>query len=285
MADRTWTRAVLTTAFTLFLCSLCVLAMAGKAHIVIGRGLGGMNSVTITGAEPNQPVSVNQVDRNGVSTQADSTSPSNTTDASGNADKFDIEAVGAASLTITIGSEVFTGITQTGDFAAADVKPVNGPTLDDFGPLPFGGKSSFFEFEGNTVNLLSLINTSNAHPFDFTGLVVYSGLDMDFFNSIEFASPAAIASGTLFSDVLAEEEQLTIPISGGSPAILTFSAPGKTNTYNLIVGTARPILSNNTFGPDVGFAFAGSAVPEPGTLALLGGLVVPGLMLLRRRRA
>jgi hypothetical protein len=74
--------------------------------------------------------------------------------------------------------------------------------------------------------------------------------------------------------------------SGGGGGISGSSAGGGGGSYLDASFTDVTFGLNGTGNGSVNFSLVqGSAVPEPGTFALLGGMAVPGLLLLRRRRA
>jgi hypothetical protein len=196
--------------------------------------------------------------------------------------------IGASSVDITIAAEHFRGITTTGNYTSAEQVAGAPKVFGTFDGLPFDFLGSFVDVGGTLFGQLQLFNNSTQFAFDFTSLDVYTGLDLSFFNSTDFASASAIASGALAYDFIAlNGGGASIPLAGGAASsILTFPAgPLASDRYILLTGNARPILGPGQFGTPTEFAIAAAAVPEPSTLMLLitgvAGMIGYGL----RRKA
>ncbi len=151
--------------------------------------------------------------------------------------------------------------------------------------LPFDFTNSVFVPVGTDLHdQFTLINLSPDTPYAFTSLIIYQDLDLAFFHPASFDSPSAIASGVLAEDLTGDPLGVA-PSAGLSDPTLTFSiGPVRPDRYDLLVGTAAPILPDGSLGSPIGFAVGRTAVPEPGALGLLASLTVPGAIFLLRRR-
>jgi hypothetical protein len=164
--------------------------------------------------------------------------------------------------------------------------------------LPFTPSyATYADDQGTNVGQLTLVNTSTSFPYDFTSLLVYKNLDVAFFDSTQFDSATAIASGTLAIDALAQLGVMQIPVAGleslPEPSqtfpLMVLPLAGVTpNTYILAVGNARPILADGSFGPSTLFSVGielTPEVPEPARLPVWLIMTTFACAGIRRRRA
>jgi hypothetical protein len=191
-------------------------------------------------------------------------------------------------------------ITTSGTYTSAqEQKALFEPGESRFAGLPFD--QSYFAYEdisGGLQGQLALINSSTTAAYNFSSLSIYTDLDTSFFNSSDFDSTAAIASGHLALDAVAAMGvgAVQIPLNG----LQSLPEPSQTfpildfplgsvepDTYVLVTGTASPILSDGSFGPGTTFSFAIAPIPEPSSLMLLCSVsVLIGLLsYFRQRRA
>jgi hypothetical protein len=131
-----------------------------------------------------------------------------------------------------------------------------------------------------------LLNNTSSTPYEFTKLMVYTGLPLSDFGTPNFDSLSVIAQGTLAYNFLPGGTTALIPQAGPEPAgALTLPAFSfNPSGYTLLVGQAEQMFSDGSLGSPVSFSFAGAAVPEPATntlLAIGGGLL--GLRSFTRR--
>jgi hypothetical protein len=143
--------------------------------------------------------------------------------------------------------------------------------LDGSGMGVFASTGLFFftGLDGELVDQFNLTNSSGS-AFEITSLQLYENLNPAFFSAGDFFSGAAIASGSLSEDVNAEDGNWTL----NAGDLLMFDIdPAPSQGYELLVGSARQVLPDGSLGLPFSFAFA-NAVPEPGSLPLLGGAVL-----------
>ncbi|WP_447984687.1 hypothetical protein [Nitrospira sp. Nam74] len=153
--------------------------------------------------------------------------------------------------------------------------------------LPFTVRPFVFTDAGNVYAQFSITNTSTQFGYDLTALKLYTDVSGAFFHDTTFNLPAAIATGTLAHDYIAENGgSLAIPVAGqGVSSQIVFSAPYSSRSgYELLIGTARPIFPDGTFGAPQDFSI--TAVPEPTSAMLVGSgvLVLVASLSLRMRR-
>lgn len=139
------------------------------------------------------------------------------------------------------------------------------------------GTGLFTEFD--------LTSSNTNYPYEVTSASIYDGLNSTFLQPGIFDSPAAIASGML----AAEFTDSLIPAASGDadPAVSFTVGPVDSSGYELLVATLAPIIdpSSGALGTPEIFDIAAQAlpVPEPPTLAAMGGAMIL-LALVRQRR-
>ena len=144
--------------------------------------------------------------------------------------------------------------------------------------------SVFFAGLVGLVDQFSVVNSSTAFAYEFSLLEVYQGLDPVFFTQAAFDSPAALASGFLFEDVLAANGGLRIDEDSdvGIPVITIPVEPVSRSGYQLLLATARPVLEDGSLGLPVSFSLASTPVPEPSSRVLVA-IGMAGLLALAWR--
>ena len=111
-----------------------------------------------------------------------------------------------------------------------------------------------------------LVNTG-IDAYSITGLLLFTGLDLTYFNMTNFNSAQAIGSGTLYENVISQTgTPLTIP-SGGTLEF-SFGAVSPA-TYSMLSATVQEILPGGGLGAVQNLALASSAVPEPYSQSLV----------------
>ncbi len=171
------------------------------------------------------------------------------------------------------GADTFPGISISGTYYSEEQEEEREFGHDEDFPDLQASSMSYFFHGGTLFAQFELFNNSSVLAYDFTAMQIYDGLDLAFFNSVDFASPAAIASGVLALDVLAVTSFARLPRVDPDPlsfSSLVLSVPGIDPTgYQLVVGFARPISLSGEVGEPAHFAFA-TTVPGPPSLILLG---------------
>ena len=196
----------------------------------------------------------------------------------------------AAKGKVTIGGETWSGLLVNGVINRGiqsddEKKPKGG--IKDF-PVDFDGSYDSLLPElprdGFSFNTFTLVN-SGENGYQIDSLQIFSGLDLIYFTPANFATPAAISSGVLYDDVIADT---------GGP--ITISPEGQTislsanlvadDTYTLLHGTVQEILGSGELGPLEAVNIAATAIPEPSTWAMmLLGFVGLGYAGFRKARA
>jgi hypothetical protein len=154
--------------------------------------------------------------------------------------------------------------------------------------VPFSFQAFGVSGLGPAYEQFVLTNTSTQNAYQLSSLQIYTGLNLSYFNLENYASPAAIATGTLDSDIVANlGHPAIVPVAGlQADPLLTFSTlPVDPRSYELLIGTAQAIESDGSLGPPIDFAFA-ATVPEPWSIILLApAMLLLGRICLARRRA
>jgi hypothetical protein len=237
---------------------------------ITGNFRNGISDITITDGK-NKDVKITVNEPGGT----DGTIASGTTDNVGGYSSGDLAGLtaGASSVDIEVGGEHFKGVTKDGIYTSEEQKKKAKGLQATFNELPFDFFGSFVTFEGDLFGQLQLMNNSTEFAFDFSSLILFTGLDLSFFNPIEYASISAMASGTMAYDFLSlNGGEASIPLAGGSASpILTFpTGPLSYDKYILLAGTARPIIGQDQYGDEIMFTVAAANVPEPASIVLFG---------------
>jgi hypothetical protein len=194
---------------------------------------------------------------------------------------------------VVIGGESWGNITESGTYRSKEEKEQSNNSsvkVKGFDVLPFDGLDSFFpDSHGNLFDELTVENSS-ASGYDVSSLKLYMGLNPSFFTQSLFDSAAALASGVLVKDLIANlGEDTEIPATGDPFLLpdLTVSNPVTLPGYLLLIGQARQELPGGGLGPSMSFSIASLEIPEPDSLTLLvdGLILLGGLAASRRTRS
>ena len=181
-------------------------------------------------------------------------------------------------LEIQVGNRVVKGLKEAGvnTYCSAIVAAAGGGAGPEGAPASFenlngielgGTRFEAFRIGDAHYTQITLVNSNTAYAYDFTVFRVYKGLDRMFLNSTDFYSGAAVGSGALDYDFLAEPDGPTfrIPFAGGvADPLITIPITGTDPLgYDLIVGRARTLDTAGMFGSEVDFAIAFARGPRP----------------------
>jgi hypothetical protein len=253
-----------------------VTALTTSAYVLASTGDTGVVT-TITGGPANTNITLTSAD--GVAAYTFKT------DASGNAttpgilkEPFSVnQAKGVLTLTYTDSKGVtqtfFTkeGVTAAGKGLTSKEEGGKSTALlfirDDSGVSAFASTSVFFDQggDGALTDQFDLTNSSS-NSYLITSLDLYQNLSTSFFSQAAFDTPAAIASGTLFDDIVADGG--TFSLGPGGELMLAIT-PLNLTGYDLLTGTAQLENPNGSLGAPFTFSFA-DVTPEPPTGVLLG---------------
>lgn len=178
------------------------------------------------------------------------------------------------SLRIVGDMETWEGITKTGAYKSEEQKKKDkapGSYQDRPNGLPFQFLPNFWSYVEGTFAQIDIINTSPFFAYSFTSLSLYKGLSPVYWQTDQFDSPAAIATGTFQWDFVSDNGSASIAKAGGDVApILAFPLGTPSDpSYDLLTGVARPILGPGVYGDPVSFSTAFRAVPEPSYQAVV----------------
>ena len=139
---------------------------------------------------------------------------------------------------------------------------------DDSGVSAFASTSVFFEQGGGNGALTDQFDLTNSssNSYLITSLDLYQNLSTSFFSQAAFDTPAAIASGTLFDDIVADGG--TFSFDPGGELMLAIT-PVNLTGYDLLTGTAQLENPDGSLGAPFAFSFT-DITPEPPTGVLLG---------------
>lgn len=148
-----------------------------------------------------------------------------------------------------------------------------GNSLNQSNNLPFIPSPGIFpDGTGGFFAQFQFANTSTSTAYYLSSFTIYTGLNLAFFDQLNFNSTIAIASGSLFYDATAEGQQFTINADDGTPFGPFFTFPMGSvdgSTYSLFTGVASPILPGGMLGPSTAFSIGLAPVPEPSSLVPL----------------
>jgi hypothetical protein len=248
-----------------------VWALAHVADISISVAL---KTVTVSGVQT--PRGVKQT---GQATSYEGTDPATTSATGPNTDSKGDATINVSNLStqfgakgkVTVGDETWSGLIVNGSIQRGiqsdqEKKPTKGFNI---GPLDFTPSfdSLLAANSGFSYNTFTVIN-DGVDGYLITNLQLYTGLDLAFFTSSTFASPAAISSGTLYDDIIADlGGALTIGPAGD---LISLSANlVSDDTYSLLTADVQEILPNGELGLPQAVDIAATAVPEPSAWALM----------------
>src|ERR1039457_2239607 len=175
--------------------------------------------------------------------------------------------------TISTGDEMIIAINgQRWFFNASDSSYSHYSTSEDTNSQRLNSGTPFVTPDSaviGSLDYMALLNISSS-SFQISGIQLYSGIPLTYFNEANFDSAAAVAAGTLYSSIGT--------FTMNPDDAFENSVPFSLGTYDLMEVTGEQVLPGGGLGSPMTFNFAD--VPEPTTLVLLG---VGGLALLRRR--
>jgi hypothetical protein len=141
-------------------------------------------------------------------------------------------------------------------------------------------EDSFCSSAGGADNMVLL--DGGPDSFQISGLLLYDGIPSSYFSQANFDSAAAIAAGTLYSNVVAGSGPFTVNSSDANEYLV----PTNPTTYDLMEVTGEQVLPGGGLGTPETFYLGNYQTPEPGTLTLLGGglLALAGVVRPKLRR-
>ena len=248
------------------------------------KGYESLKATTVKGA-PAGNIAVDSVTKNNARLATVVDSPY----VSGRNYNFPAENIpGADILRMSIGNETFPNFSKSGTYISDQQKANNaGNKQEENGSVPDGhpfdasDSSFFFDDTGQLFDQFVIRNASQT-AFNISALQIYSGLDLSFLHTTNFASSSAIASGSLISEDMPDPDTVFL---AGNFGMLAFSTPSLSlGEYDLLVVSMQPILPDASLGASFTKSLASFAVPEPDSLSLFGiGLL--GFFVWRHRRS
>lgn len=192
---------------------------------------------------------------------------------------------------ITVGGEHFTGVMCSqrclGEQDLKSKEEENQHSsldLHDFhgSAFAFAGSYALFDkgIEGTPFNQFDFVNSSSS-AYLVTSLQLYQGLEGSYFNTSEFDSAAAIATGSLYRDVTADLG--SFEIGAGEQRLFSENISLGSHQYDLMAGFLRQIQPDGSLGPSEWFAIGSQPAPEPSSLLLMGSGILGLSELLRKR--
>lgn len=156
---------------------------------------------------------------------------------------------------------------------------IPGGALRNLNGLPFDFGASVcvasLDGSGEVWDSLDLTNLSATETYAFSSLSVYQNLSSEFFDASAFDSGEAIATGTLSLDAYADSQTADMTMAteeegaiADSPVFIGSSTgdeesgialglyTAEPDSYDLIIGTAAPVLDDGSLGEAEYFAFA-----------------------------
>lgn len=173
-----------------------------------------------------------------------------------------------------VGDETWEGITKEGPYESEKQKKKQkapGSFQDRPNGLPFEFLPNLWTDGDETFAQIDIINTSPVFAYSFTSLKLFKGLSLVYWQTDQFDSPAAIATGTFQWDFVSDNGSASITKAGGDVAPILAFPLGTPSflSYDLLTGVARPILAPGVYGDPISFSTGFSAVPEPSSRAIV----------------